>query len=68
MIADFRPGVDSLALSVSLVEGTDSAGAVVKRYASVILDGVYLDFGNGDSILLRDIGATQDLVQSIEIF
>ena len=67
VITDFEIGTDQLHLASALVGGR-SAAAVVSTYAEVVAEGVMLDFGAGNSILLEGITSTAGLENDIFVY
>lgn len=72
IITDFSLGSDALELDGALWRDTVSAplnpDQVIARFASVTADGVVLDFGNGNTILLEGLTSTGGLAADLEIF
>jgi Ca2+-binding RTX toxin-like protein len=58
---------DRLHLRADLFGTQPSGATVVSRHASVTSQGVLLDFGGGDSILLQGLRSTTGLADWIEI-
>lgn len=66
VITDFNPDQDVLMLASGLVRGSSTAGQVVDNYASLTSQGVVLDFGNGDRILLEGVNSLNGLDGAID--
>ncbi|KUF08951.1 calcium-binding protein [Pseudoponticoccus marisrubri] len=65
VIVDFEPGVDMLQLSRDLWEGWRSPEQVVSDFARITSDGVLLEFGAGQSILLEGLTSTDGLADDL---
>ena len=66
VITDFETGIDTLQLTSTLVEGR-SAQQVIDDFASVLVDGVLLTFGSGQTIFLQGVTSTLSLATDISV-
>lgn len=68
VIRDFAPGIDVLHLDQDLWGQGLSVKGVIDSFASVEIDGVKFDFGNGNTILLENVTSVSELENSITLF
>ena len=65
MIVDYEVGVDQLELASALVGGCTAAE--IEAAAQVTADGLLLDFGAGNSLLLEGLTSSAGLAGDISI-
>lgn len=67
-VVDFGKGNDVLRIDPALLDpGVISGGDVIDSYASVVTDGVMLNFGGGDKILLEGLTSLNGLSDQFEL-
>ncbi len=68
IIRDFENNIDTLNLSAALWGGGLSVSAVVAAYATVVGADTILDFGGGNTIIVRGLNDATQLLDDIIIF
>ena len=66
-IVDFGNGADRLQIDAGLVGDARDGAGIVDRFATQTSQGIVLQFGDGDRILLEDLTSMSDLGQNIDI-